>query len=104
VSADGVRELTVDPVELGIATADPTDLLGGEVDRNVAIAKEVLAGHGGPAREMVLLNTAAALVAADAALSLMDGLEAAARSIDEGRAREALDAWVEASRRLAADA
>ena len=41
---------------------------------------------------------------ADAALSLMDGLEAAARSIDEGRARQALDAWVEASRRAAADA
>jgi anthranilate phosphoribosyltransferase len=101
VSADGVRELVVDPVELGIPAADPGDLLGGDVDRNVAIAKEVLAGHGGPAREMVLLNAAAALVAADAALSLMDGLEAAARSIDEGRARDALDAWVEASRRLA---
>jgi anthranilate phosphoribosyltransferase len=104
VSADGVRELMVDPVELGIATADPADLRGGDVDRNVAIAKEVLAGHGGPAREMVLLNTAAALVAADAALSLVDGLEAAARSLDEDHARDALDAWVEASRRLAADA
>ncbi len=104
VSADGVRELMVDPVELGIPAADPGDLLGGDVERNVAIAKEVLAGHGGPARELVLLNTAAALVAADAAISLMDGLEAAARSIDEGRARDTLDAWVETSRRLAADA
>jgi anthranilate phosphoribosyltransferase len=104
VSADGVRELMVDPVELGLSAADPADLLGGDVDRNVAIAKEVLAGHGGPPREMVLLNTAAALVAADAAISLMDGLEAAARSIDEGRARDTLDAWVEVSRRLAADA
>jgi anthranilate phosphoribosyltransferase len=104
VSADGVRELVVDPVELGIAAADPADLLGGDVERNVAIAKEVLAGHGGPPREMVLLNTAAALVAADAALSLADGLEAAARSLDQGRARDALDAWVELSRRLAADA
>ena len=103
VSADGVRELMVDPVELGIPAADPGDLLGGDVERNVAIAKEVLAGHGGPARDLVLLNTAAALVAADAAISLMDGLEAAARSIDEGRARDTLDAWVEASRRLAAD-
>ncbi len=103
VSADGVRELMVDPVELGIPAADPGDLLGGDVERSVAIAKEVLAGHGGPARELVLLNTAAALVAADAAISLMDGLEAAARSIDEGRARDTLDAWVEASRRLAAD-
>jgi anthranilate phosphoribosyltransferase len=84
VSADGVRELVV--------------------DRNVAIAKEVLAGQGGPARDMVLLNAAAALVAADAALSLPDGLEAAARSIDQGRARNTLDAWVESSRRAAADA
>jgi anthranilate phosphoribosyltransferase len=104
VSADGVRELIVDPVELGIPAAEPGDLLGGDVDRNVAIAKEVLAGHGGPARDMVLLNTAAALVAADAVISLMDGMEAAARSIDQGRARDTLDAWVEASRRLAADA
>jgi anthranilate phosphoribosyltransferase len=94
----------VDPVELGIPAAEPGDLQGGDTDRNVAIAKEVLAGHGGPPRDMVLLNTAAALVAADAAISLMDGLEAAARSIDEGRARDTLDAWVEASRRLAADA
>jgi anthranilate phosphoribosyltransferase len=104
VSADGVRELVVDPVELGLAAAEREDLLGGDVDRNVAIAKEVLAGQGGPARDMVLLNTAAALVAADAALSLPDGLEAAARSIDQGRARNTLDAWVESSRRAAADA
>jgi anthranilate phosphoribosyltransferase len=102
VSADGVRELEVDPVELGLATAVRDDLRGGDVERNVAIAKEVLAGQGGPARDMVLLNTAAALVAADAALSLADGLEAAARSIDGGRARDALDDWVESSRRQAA--
>ena len=102
VSAAGVRELEVDPVELGLATAHREDLLGGDVGRNVAIAKEILAGQGGPARDMVLLNTAAALVAADAALSLADGLEAAARSIDQGRARAALDAWVESSRRAAA--
>jgi anthranilate phosphoribosyltransferase len=99
VSADGVRELEVDPVELGLAVASREDLLGGDVDRNVAIAKEVLAGQGGPARDLVLLNTAAALVAADAALSLADGLQAAAASIDQGRARDTLDAWVESSRR-----
>ena len=102
VSADGVRELVVDPTELGLAAAEREDLVGGDVDRNVAIAKEVLDGQGGPARDMVLLNTAAALVAADAAISLPEGLEAAARSIDDGRARDALDAWVESSRRIAA--
>jgi anthranilate phosphoribosyltransferase len=102
VSADGVRELVVDPVELGLAAVEREDLVGGDVDRNVAIAKEVLDGQGGPARDLVLLNTAAALVAADAAISLPEGLEAAARSIDDGRARDALDAWVESSRRIAA--
>jgi anthranilate phosphoribosyltransferase len=104
VSADGVRELEVDPVELDLAPARREDLLGGDVDRNVAIAKEILAGQGGPARDMVLLNAAAALVAADAALSLADGLEAAAGSIDQGRARDTLDAWVESSRQAAAGA
>jgi anthranilate phosphoribosyltransferase len=96
--------MEVDPSELGLGAAGREDLLGGDVDRNVAIAKEVLAGHGGPPRDIVLLNTAAALVAADAAISLADGLEAAARSIDDGRARAALDAWVESSRRAAAAA
>ena len=101
VSPDGVRQLEVDPRSLGLARASREQLLGGDVDRNVAIAKEVLAGHEGPARDMVLLNAAAALVAADAAGTLADGLELAARSLDQGRARDALDAWVEASRRAA---
>ena len=101
VSPDGVRQLEVDPRSLGLARASREQLLGGDVDRNVAIAKEVLAGHEGPARDMVLLNAAAALVAAEAAGTLADGLELAARSLDQGRARDALDAWVEASRRAA---
>ena len=101
VSQDGVRELEVDPRELGLEAAEREDLVGGDVPRNAAIAEQVLAGQGGPPRDMVLLNTAAALVAADAALSLADGLELAARSLDEGRARHVLDAWVEASAKLA---
>src|SRR6266536_1633720 len=76
------------------------DVVGGDVERNLAIAKAVLAGQGGPARDIVLLNAAAALVAADAALGLPDGIEVAARSIDEGRAAAKLDAWVEVSRRV----
>ena len=103
VSADGVRELVVDPAELGLPLVARDTLVGGDVDRNLAIAEQVLAGQGGPARDMVLLNAAAALVAADAALSLADGLEAAARALDQGRARDVLDAWVELSRKLAAE-
>jgi anthranilate phosphoribosyltransferase len=103
VSRDGVRELVVDPSALGLAAANREDLLGGDVERNAAIAKRVLSGEGGPARDLVLLNAAAALVAADAALSLADGLELAARSLDEGRAAAALGRWVEVSHRVAAE-
>jgi len=103
VGPDGVREMEVDPEALGLPLATREGLVGGDVERNAAIAKQVLAGQGGPPRDMVLLNTAAALVAADAVLSLMDGLELAARSIDEGRAAAVLEAWVEMSRRVAAD-
>ncbi|HKE98593.1 MAG TPA: anthranilate phosphoribosyltransferase [Actinomycetes bacterium] len=101
VRPDGVATLRVDPAELGLAPAAREDLLGGDVDRNVEVARSVLAGEGGPARELVLLNAAAALVAADAAGSLADGLELAARSIDRGRARAVLEAWVEASQQAA---
>jgi anthranilate phosphoribosyltransferase len=101
VRPEGVRTLRVDPAELGLAPATRADLLGGDVARNVAVARSVLAGEGGAARELVLLNAAAALVAADVAASLGDGLELAARSIDGGRARAVLDAWVEASQQAA---
>jgi anthranilate phosphoribosyltransferase len=97
VGPDSLRELEVDPEALGLASVSREELLGGDVDRNLAIARSVLAGKGGPARDFVLLNAAAALVAADAALGLADGIERAARSIDEGRAQAKLDAWVEFS-------
>jgi anthranilate phosphoribosyltransferase len=101
VGPDSLRELEVDPEALGLESAAREDLLGGDVERNLAIAKAVLAGQGGPARDFVLLNAAAALVAADAALGLAEGLETAARSIDEGRAQAKLDAWVQVSQQAA---
>ncbi len=100
VGPDSLHELEVDPEALGLEPASMRDLIGGDVERNLAIAKAVLGGQGGPQRDIVLLNAAAALVAADAVLGLPDGLEAAARSIDEGRAAAKLDAWVEVSRRI----
>jgi anthranilate phosphoribosyltransferase len=104
VGPDSLRELEVDPEALGLPSASSEELLGGDAQRNLAIAKAVLTGQGGPARDFVLLNAAAALVAADAALGLAEGLELAARSIDEGRALAKLDAWVEVSQRVAASA
>jgi anthranilate phosphoribosyltransferase len=53
--------------------------------------RELLAGAGGPLRDVVLLNSAAALVVAGHAPNLYEGAELAARAIDSGAARRVLD-------------
>jgi anthranilate phosphoribosyltransferase len=80
----------LDPVELGFALVPPEALKGGDAACNGEIARRVLAGEPGPARDITLLNAAAALVVADAAPSLAEGVELAAASVDEGRAAAAL--------------
>jgi len=90
--ADGhVRSFTVDPVELGLAPAIPDELVGGEPAENAAAVRRVLAGEHGAHRNIVALNAAAALVVADRAGSLAEGLEIATASIDSGSAAAALD-------------
>ncbi|HVH07288.1 MAG TPA: anthranilate phosphoribosyltransferase [Myxococcota bacterium] len=88
----------VEPEALGLALAAPAALRGGDPVQNAEIARAVLGGSPGPARDIVLLNAAAALFVADAAASIADGLGAAARSIDSGAARERLAALAAASR------
>ena len=67
---------------------------GGSADENAATLRGVLDGKAGPLRDITLLNAAAALVAADLAADLEDGVARASRAIDSGAAREKLDAFV----------
>jgi anthranilate phosphoribosyltransferase len=104
VVRDGcVRRATVDPADLGIPRADLADLRGGTVGRNAAVVRRLLEGVGGPIRDVVLLNAAAALVAvepSDAPLTkqLAAGVERCAHSVDSGAAAGLLARWVAASR------
>ena len=93
----GIEELTVDPEELGIPRATPEDLAGGDAEASARIARSVLAGDPGPARDIVVLNAGAALDVAGLAPDLRGGLELAAASIDEGRAAGALERWIAVS-------
>jgi anthranilate phosphoribosyltransferase len=90
-----VREL--DPATLGIPVAVPGDLAGGDPVRNAEIARAVLGGQPGPARDIVLLNGAAALAVSGRAADVAEGLAQAAESIDSGRAALVLQRWVEVS-------
>jgi anthranilate phosphoribosyltransferase len=92
-----VRSFVLDPTELGIPRARAGDLVGGDATRNAEVAREVLGGAKGPARDIVLLNSAAALVAAGLAEGLAEGIQAAAASLDEGRAASALETLVATS-------
>jgi anthranilate phosphoribosyltransferase len=94
-----VIEQEVDPGALGLPLVEGGALAGGDAERNAAVARSVLAGEPGPARDIVTLNAAAALTVAGHSNGLPQGLQAARESIDSGRAARVLDRWVETSNR-----
>lgn len=85
-------ELT--PEDAGLARTGIEALKGGDAATNAAAIHSLLQGEPGPYRDIVLLNAAAALVVADKAASLADGIAKAEASIDSGRAARALDRLV----------
>jgi anthranilate phosphoribosyltransferase len=97
-----VTRTVLDPLDLGVARADSTALRGGTPAENAVIARRVLDGEKGAVRDVVLLNAAAALVVADVAGNLAEGLETAAAAIDGGAAAGALERFVATSRAVRA--
>lgn len=92
---DGLlRTYDLDPERLLGRTADPDALRGGTPEDNARILRSVLEGAPGPCRDVVVLNAAAALVAAGAAEDFRDGMHLAEKSIDSGAARDKLESLV----------
>ncbi|MEA2932531.1 MAG: anthranilate phosphoribosyltransferase, partial [Actinomycetota bacterium] len=98
------RTYDIDPSDLGLTLADPVALLGGDASTNADLARRVLDGKRGPQRDFVLLNAAAGIVVAGLADDLAEGLEAAAASIDDGRAGTVLERMVKVSQEHATPA
>ncbi|MDA8305822.1 MAG: anthranilate phosphoribosyltransferase [Deltaproteobacteria bacterium] len=89
-----IRTYDITPEQLLGRTARQSDLTGGTPAENAEITLKVLAGEKGPRRDVVLVNAGAALVAAGVARDFSGGIEMARASIDEGRAKEKLEAYV----------
>lgn len=89
-----VTVFEVTPADAGLAPAKLSDLKGGDDKQNAAAILDVLAGKKCPLRDIAVLNAAAALVVAGKAADLRDGAEIAARSIDTGAAKRALERLV----------
>jgi anthranilate phosphoribosyltransferase len=92
-----VKSYTISPEDVGLQNAERVGIIGGSVDASTSMLKDVLSGQRGPARDVVLLNAAAALVAADKVTNLKEGLALAAKSIDSREAKAKLEALVRTS-------
>ena len=88
----------VHPSDFGLNVADLDSLQVRGLEASVAVAREVLLGAGGAARDFVLANAAAALLVADRVSSLEEGVQMAAIAIDNGRAAAKLEELAESSR------
>src|SRR5580658_6253689 len=86
VTGSRVRSFTWTPADFGISFANSESLRGGDRACNAAIATAILQGQPGARRDIVLVNSAAALVAAGACANLREAMEDAAQSIDSGAA------------------
>jgi anthranilate phosphoribosyltransferase len=108
VARGSVTEHDFDPREIGFAFTSVDEIRGGTPADNAALARRVLAGEPGAARDIILLNSAAGIVAhklsnnpAERDRSFVErmdeGVAIAATSIDSGAASAKLDAWITAT-------
>jgi anthranilate phosphoribosyltransferase len=92
-----VNTFYVHPSDYGLAKAQLSDLRGGDAAENAGAVQRLLAGEPGAARDIVLLNAAAALFVAGRVGSVHEGIRVAAEAIDAGRTGETLARLVECS-------
>jgi anthranilate phosphoribosyltransferase len=97
VKGSSVERFSILPEDIGLKRHPESEIAGGDATLNARILRDVLSGQKGAPREATLANAAAALVAAEAAPSLREGVKLAATSIDSGAAAEKLARLVKTS-------
>jgi anthranilate phosphoribosyltransferase len=93
-SPEGTRRLRVAPEDFGLTRGTHEQIAVDGPDESADVIRGILGGRPGAPRDIVLLNAGAAAYVGGKADSLSVGVEAAAESIDTGRAREVLDGLV----------
>ena len=92
---DVIRTYDIHPEQFFGQPAEPADLVGGSPEENARITRNILNGEAGPRRNVILLNTAAALVTAGLVPDLRQGIGLAKRAIDTGAGKAKLEALVD---------
>ena len=99
-----VRTYEITPETLGIARGTLADTAGGDAAENAKLVRSVLEGEHSPRRDVVLMNAAAALLAAGEVTDLVEGVVRARESIDSGKALSVLESLARVSTRLGEEA
>lgn len=86
-----ISTYVIQPEEMGLARAKSADLAGGDANDSAAVIRRILDGGKGPARDIVLANSAASLYVAGIAESIKEGVGLAESIIDSGKARAKLE-------------
>jgi anthranilate phosphoribosyltransferase len=89
-----VKEYTIEPEQFGFKRCRLEELHGGNAAQSAIIVRGVLDGKKGSARDVVLLNSGAALYVSGSAATIDDGIRLAAESIDSTKARQKLEQLV----------
>jgi anthranilate phosphoribosyltransferase len=101
VEGSTVSSYALEPADVGMDIAPVGELGGGTPQENAAITRAILAGERGPRTELAVINAGAAIYIAGRAASIADGVLAAREAIADGRARQAFEAYVDATHRHA---
>ncbi len=91
ISGNAVDIQTIEPEQFGFKRCALEELQGGDAAENAGIVTAILTGETGPKRDIVILNSAYALVASGLAENVDNGVELAIDSISSGRAKATLD-------------
>jgi anthranilate phosphoribosyltransferase len=94
VRNEWVRVYEITPEQFGMERAPISELTGGDVHANAEIIREILEGKKSPKRDVVVMNAAAALVAAGRADDIHVAVPMAEQSVDSGAAKEKLEKLV----------
>ncbi|MBW1680867.1 MAG: anthranilate phosphoribosyltransferase [Deltaproteobacteria bacterium] len=94
LKGESVETFELKPEDLGLKRRDPSGIRGGGPPENARIIRGILEGQEGPCKDMVLLNAAAAFVAAGLDTDLRCGMERAREAIGSGKARLKLEALI----------
>ena len=92
-----VSTYSITPEDAGLPRAPLEVLKSGSPFENADRMRTVFGGYGGPDRDFVLINSGAALIAADRAADLREGVKLAATAIDSGAAIRTLTSFIEAT-------